>query len=76
VESCKLRYFNSFEFFDHTGWFAYDRPKIATNRFFNDFVKTGETVVASTNVNFYTPDLRTDRSLPAVEILGIEIKNR
>jgi hypothetical protein len=22
VESCKLRYFNSFEFFDHTGWLA------------------------------------------------------
>jgi len=57
-------------------WFAYGRPKIATNRFFKDFVKTGETVVASTNVNWYTPDLRTDRSLPAVEILGIEIKNR
>jgi hypothetical protein len=22
VESCKLRYCNSFEFFDHTGWIA------------------------------------------------------
>jgi hypothetical protein len=57
-------------------WFAYGRPKIAANRFFKDFVKTGDTVVASTNVNWYTPDLRTDLSLPAVEILRIEIKNR
>jgi hypothetical protein len=23
VESCKLRYFNSFEFFDHTGFYLY-----------------------------------------------------
>jgi hypothetical protein len=57
-------------------WFAYGRPKIAANRFFKDFVKTGDTVVATTNVNWYTPDLRTDLSLPAVEILRIEIKNR
>jgi hypothetical protein len=57
-------------------WFSYCSPKIAANRFFKEFVKTGETVVASTNVNSYTPDLRTDLSLPAVEILGIAINNR
>jgi len=50
-------------------WFAYGRPKTEANRFFEDFVKTGKTVVASTNVDWYTPDLKTDLSLPAVEIL-------
>jgi hypothetical protein len=54
-------------------WFAYGSPKIAANRFFKDFVKTRETVVASTNVNLYTPDLRTDLSLPAVEIRNLRI---
>jgi hypothetical protein len=54
-------------------WFAYGRPKIPANRFFKDFVKNGNSVVASTNVDWYTPDLRTDPSLPAVEILRIEI---
>ena len=57
-------------------WFSYGSPKIAANRFFKEFVKTGETVVASTNVNSYTPDLRTNLSLPAVEILRIAINNR
>jgi hypothetical protein len=27
VESFKLRYFNSFEFFDHTGWKESDTPR-------------------------------------------------
>jgi hypothetical protein len=50
-------------------WFYYGRPKTQTNLFFYDFVKTGDTVVASSNVNSYTPDLRTDFSMPAAEIL-------
>lgn len=54
-------------------WFAYGHPKTDANRFFKDFVKTGDRVVASTNVNWYTPDLRTDPSLPAVETLRISI---
>ena len=57
-------------------WFFYGRPKTPANRFFKDFVKNGNTVVASTNVDWYTPDLRTNLSLPAVEILRIEIQNR
>jgi hypothetical protein len=57
-------------------WFSYGSPKIAPNRFFKDFLKTGDTMVASTNVNGYTPDLKTDVSLPAVEMLRFEIKNR
>ncbi len=55
-------------------WFAYGRTKIPANRFFKDFVKNGNSVLASTNVDWYRPDLRTDPSLSAVEILRIEIK--
>jgi len=50
-------------------WFYYGRPKTDDNLFFYDFVKTGEAVSASSNVNWYTPDLKTDLSMSAVEIL-------
>ena len=50
-------------------WYYYGRPKTDANLFYYDFVKTGETVVASSNVNWFTPDLKTDLSLSAVEIL-------
>ena len=55
-------------------WFAYGRRKTNENLFFKDFIKTGGTVVASTNVNWYTPDMGTNLTLPAVEILGITVK--
>ena len=55
-------------------WFAYGRPKTPANRFFKDFVKNGNTVVASTNVG--TRLICAQTSLPAVEILRIEIQNR
>jgi hypothetical protein len=54
-------------------WFSYGRPKTAANLFFKDFIKTGETVVASTNVNWHTPDLSTNLSLPAVEIVSLSL---
>jgi hypothetical protein len=50
-------------------WFYYGRPHLDANRFFYDFIKTGDKVEASTNVNSFTPDLRTNLSLPAFEIL-------
>jgi hypothetical protein len=50
-------------------WFYYGRPKTVENLFFEDFVRAGQGVAASTNVNWYSPDLTTDLSLPAVEIL-------
>jgi hypothetical protein len=50
-------------------WFYYGRPKEEANLFFYDFTKTGPTIVASSNVNWFTPVLKTDLSLPAVEIL-------
>ena len=54
-------------------WFYYGRPKTQANRFFYDFVKTPETIVANSNVNWYVPSLKTDSSLPAAEILSIRI---
>jgi hypothetical protein len=50
-------------------WFNYGRPKTNENLFFYDFVKVGRSVAASSNVNWYRPDMRTNSSLPAVEIL-------
>lgn len=50
-------------------WFYYGRPKAEENRFFYSFVKTGDAIAASSNVNWFTPALNTDLSLPAVEIL-------
>jgi hypothetical protein len=50
-------------------WFYYGRPKTNENCFFYDFIKTGKSVSASTNVNWGQLELRPRRSLPAVEIL-------
>jgi hypothetical protein len=50
-------------------WYYYGRPKTNENLFFYDFVKTGRSVVTSSNVNWGRPDMRTNPSLPAVEIL-------
>ncbi|HJX94026.1 MAG TPA: hypothetical protein VJ324_00310 [Candidatus Acidoferrum sp.] len=54
-------------------WFYYGHPKTQENRYFYDFVKTAETVVASSNVNSFVPNLKTDSTLPAVEILSLRI---
>jgi hypothetical protein len=50
-------------------WFYYGRPKTAENLFFKDFVRAGQNIPPTTNVNWYSPDLTADVSLPAVEIL-------
>jgi hypothetical protein len=52
-------------------WFSYGRPKVAANRFFKEFVRSGEIVTASTDVDRFMPEVKTDRSLPAVEMLRI-----
>jgi hypothetical protein len=54
-------------------WFSYGRPKTQENLYFYDFVKTHETIVASSNVNRFTPNMKTDSTLPAAEILSIRI---
>ena len=50
-------------------WFYYGRPKVDENRYFMDFTRLEDTVTASTNVDWYTPNLRPTLSAPAVEIL-------
>lgn len=63
----------TFEIMDATQvrweWFYYGRPKLATNRYFMEFTKTETGIVASTNVDWYTPDLKPSSKRPAVEIL-------
>ncbi|HEY6389380.1 MAG TPA: hypothetical protein VIX91_27170 [Candidatus Acidoferrum sp.] len=54
-------------------WFSYVRPKTQENLYFYDFVKTPETIVASSNVDWFTPNLKTDSTLPAAETLSIRI---
>lgn len=49
-------------------WFYYGRPKTDANIFLFGFVRTGEAVIASSNVNQFTPNLKTDAALPAAEI--------
>ena len=55
-------------------WFAYGRARTKENLLFKNFIKTGKTVAVSTNVNRYTPDMSTDPTMPAVEILGLTVK--
>lgn len=50
-------------------WFAYGRTKTAENRYFMDFLRQGDQLTASTNVDCYTSDLRPTVQEPAVEIV-------
>jgi hypothetical protein len=50
-------------------WFYYGRPKIAANLYFEEFAKSPEGISASTNADWYTPEFKTSRWKPAVEIL-------
>jgi len=50
-------------------WFYYGRPHIATNRYFNEFVKTSNGIKGTTNVDWNVPNLKPVITEPAVEIL-------
>jgi hypothetical protein len=51
-------------------WFFYGRAKTAANLYFEEFTqKPDGAIVAETNADWYTPDLRTTSSEAAVEIL-------
>jgi hypothetical protein len=50
-------------------WFSYGRPKTASNLYFEDFSRAGGEIAVTTNVDWYTPDVRPDPSEPAIEIL-------
>jgi len=54
-------------------WFYDGLPKVQSNRFFYDLVKTPESIIANSNVNWYVPNLETDSTLPAAEILSIRL---
>jgi hypothetical protein len=50
-------------------WFLYGRPKTPSNLFFQDFIRQATAVSATTNVDWYTPELNPSSSDAAVEIL-------
>lgn len=50
-------------------WHYYGRPKTAENRYFMDFTKTANRITATTNVDWYVPEMKPSPSFPAVEIL-------
>jgi hypothetical protein len=57
-------------------WISYGRPKTQENRFFYDFVRTPEAIAASSNVKSFEPNMETDSTLPAAEILSMRINVR
>ena len=50
-------------------WFYYGRPKTPSNLYFLDFVKSATGISATTNVDWYEPNLKPKPSEAAVEIL-------
>jgi hypothetical protein len=46
-------------------WFYYGLPKIEINRYFMEFVKDGNAITATTNVNWYTPSLQPNPNVAA-----------
>jgi hypothetical protein len=49
----------------------YGRPKPRKDLHFKDFTKAEGSIVVSTNIDWFTPDMTADSRLPAVEILRI-----
>jgi hypothetical protein len=50
-------------------WYYYGRPKTPENRYYEDYLKAGDLVTASTNADWTTFKLRPDPRSDAVEIL-------
>lgn len=50
-------------------WFSYGREKTEQNKYFVDFTRAADRIDASTNVDWYTPNLQPNLHAPAVEIL-------
>lgn len=51
-------------------WFAYGRAKTRENLYFMDFVRSGEVITATTNVDWYNPSLDPDAEEAAVELVN------
>ena len=50
-------------------WFAYGRPRLPSNLYFEDFVKAQGRIRVTTNIDWYNPKFNPKTSEPAVEIL-------
>ena len=50
-------------------WFYYGRPQTAENRYFEEFTRTADGIRATTNVNWYEPNLQPSAREKAVEVL-------
>jgi hypothetical protein len=50
-------------------WFAYGRPKIVSNLYHMDFQRSAGGIVATTNIDWFTPNFAPSPDQPAVAIL-------
>ncbi len=50
-------------------WYFYGRPQTPENLYYEDYVKQGDRVEATTNVDWHTPNLRPDPQMAAVELV-------
>lgn len=50
-------------------WFCYGRPKTPENLYFEEYVRSSDGISATTNVDWFKPDLRPDPKAPALEIV-------
>ncbi|MBN9658175.1 MAG: hypothetical protein J0H49_08345 [Acidobacteria bacterium] len=51
-------------------WFAYGRAATHEHLYFMEFVRSGEIITPSTNVDWYNPSLEPDAAQPAVELVN------
>lgn len=51
-------------------WFAYGRAKLRENIYFMEFIRSGEIIRSSTNVDWYNPTLNPEATQPAVELVN------
>jgi hypothetical protein len=52
-------------------WSYVKRRQTGRSRYFFEFVRTGDTVVGSSDVDWFEPNLKTDVSFPAAEIVSL-----
>jgi len=50
-------------------WFYYGKPKLVANLYFEEFTKSPDGTLVSTNAHWHTPEFKTSQWEPAVEIL-------
>lgn len=52
-------------------WYYYGRPRTDTNRYFIEHVRTGDSVVVTTDVDWAPSQFKPIATRPAVELLGM-----